>query len=164
MWQVVYLCTPFQIQSPAALKSSIISAHLLRLSPLLPVDLTRGFPLSAGCIGSFISSREPQPTMQPLGHVGSSAGGGAASPKLHWHSCVSKLGDTRSGRPRLPKSSCAGSLHELRQMPLQLDSCRNLHFSTSSPPSPPSERRLTFAGPTRKPKAYGDTSDVSRGA
>eukprot|EP00964_Phaeocystis_antarctica_P076341 scaffold47194_cov58-Phaeocystis_antarctica.AAC.1 len=126
--------------------------------------ITRGFPPSAGCIGSFISSREPQPTMQPLGHVGSSAGGGAASPKLHWHSCVSKLGETRSGRPRLPKSSCAGSLHELRQMPLQLDSCRNLHFSTTSPPRPPSERRLTFAGPTRKPKAYGDTSDVSRGA
>merc|ERR1719198_2762784 len=107
-----------------------------------------------------MASRLVQPTTQPFGHVGSSAGGGATSPNDHWHSCVAKLGLTRSGRPSSSKSCCAGSLHELRHMPLQFDSCRNLHFSTTSPPSAPSDRRFRLAGPTRKPNAYGATTAV----
>lgn len=115
-------------------------------------------------LSSRIASRLVQPTMQPLGHVGSSTGGGAASPKDHWHSCVAKLGETRNGTPSSLKSSWAGILHELRHMPLQEDSCRNLHFSTTSPPISPSARRLREAGPTRNPNAKGATTEVSAGA
>ena len=119
---------------------------------------------TAAPLSSFIASRLVQPWTHPLGHVGSSAGGGAASPNDHWHSCVSKFGETRSGRPSSPKRAWAGSLHELRHIPLQFDSWRNLHFSTTRPPICPSDRRLSVAGPTRKPKAYGETTAVSAGA
>lgn len=68
-------------------------------------------------LSSRIASRLVQPTTQPFGHVGSSSGGGAASPNDHWHSCVSKFGLTRRGRPSSEKSCCAGSLHELRHIP-----------------------------------------------
>ena len=69
---------------------------------------------------------------------------------------------TRSGRPNSLKRFCAGSLHELRHMPLQFDSCKNLHFSTTSPPSCPSARRFSVAGPTRKPNAKGATAAADR--
>ena len=68
-------------------------------------------------LSSFIASRLVQPTTHPFGQVGSSSGGSAASPNDHWHSCVTKLGVTRSGSPSSLKSSCAGILHELRHMP-----------------------------------------------
>ena len=86
-------------------------------------------------LSSRIASRLVQPTTQPFGHVGSSSGGGAASPNDHWHSCVSKFGLTRRGRPSSEKSCCAGSLHELRHIPTVHDvtpvcnkACQKLMF------------------------------------
>ena len=61
---------------------------------------------------SATSFLESQPTRQPFGKDGSSSGGNGTSPKLHWHSCVTKLGDTVNGKPSSSaKNSCAGILH-----------------------------------------------------
>eukprot|EP00620_Florenciella_sp_RCC1587_P000984 CAMPEP_0182603890 /NCGR_PEP_ID=MMETSP1324-20130603/92720_1 /TAXON_ID=236786 /ORGANISM="Florenciella sp., Strain RCC1587" /LENGTH=111 /DNA_ID=CAMNT_0024821821 /DNA_START=113 /DNA_END=448 /DNA_ORIENTATION=- len=109
--------------------------------------------------------RVGHPVTQPLGQSGSSLGGSGVWPKLHWHSCVSKLGLTESGSPKPSvKKDCAGSLQMLRHMPLHELSCKNLHFSTTKPPNCPSSRRLIVEGPTRKPKKVGVTNEVRAGA
>ena len=105
------------------------------------------------------------PTRQPAGKAGSSSGGRGTCPHDHWHSCVSKLGSTVRGKPReSTKNCCAGNLHWCRQRPLQFDSCKNLHFSTTMPPTCPSTRKLAREGPTRKLRKTGVTREVRSGA
>jgi hypothetical protein len=70
-----------------------------------------------------IAALDSHPFKQPFGNDGSLLGSRGDSPKLHWHSCVAKLGLTVSSKPNSSlKNCCAGSLHWWRHNPLHPDS------------------------------------------
>ena len=124
-----------------------------------------GSPCPYGGIPEVIIARVGQPVRQPWGNEGSALWSKGSSPQDHWHSWVAKLGLTVKDNPNCSIKNCwAGSLHWCRHSPLHPDSCKNLHFSTTSPPSWPSLFLFDREGPTKKFKNVGVMKLVRKGA